>query len=144
MCSIRIGEYDGEFVSLTLHGRTHLAASDYWDGNWVNCTAEAVVGAFRGRLDRSIRTDELEAFRQQIGGLYERLTGDAILASMERWIRVQVTGDGRGHFEARCRLCEDLMSGNALEFTLCFDQTYLPPLLRQLDRALESYPVVGR
>jgi hypothetical protein len=119
-------------------------AVDYWDGNWLNCTAEVVVGAFTGRLERALRTDELERFRQELQQLYERLTGEAVLASMEHWIHVRFVGDGRGHVEARCWLCDDPAFGNDLDFRLHLDQTDLPALLRQVATALETYPVIGR
>lgn len=55
-----------------------------------------------------------------------------------------MAGDGRGHMEAACRLCDDPTFGNVLECRLSFDQTFLPAVLRQLERALQDYPVVGR
>jgi len=144
MCSIRIGGEAAEFLGLTLHGRSRPDSTDFWDGNWLNCTAEVAAGAFQGNLHRSLRTDELEDFRQQLARLYDCLTGEAMLDTMEHWLRVRVAGDGRGHLEASCRLCDDLAFGNALDCRLYFDQTFLPALLRQLDQALQTYPVIGR
>jgi hypothetical protein len=144
MCSIRIGEEEAEFLRLMMHGRSHPDATDFWDGNWLDCTADVTAGAFRGNLRRGLRADELEAFRQQLAVLYDRLTGEAVLDTMEEWLRVRVIGDGRGHMEASCRLCDDPAFGNTLDCRLRFDQTFLPAVLRQLDRALQTYPVVGR
>jgi hypothetical protein len=144
MCSIRIGGEEAEFLRLTLHGRSHPDATDFWDGNWLDCTAEVAAGAFRGDLRRALRADELEAFRQQSAVLHDRLTGEAVLDTMEEWLRVRVVGDGRGHLEASCRLCDDPAFGNTLDCRLHLDQTFLPAVLRQLDRALQTYPVIGR
>jgi hypothetical protein len=66
------------------------------------------AGAFHGTLDRGLRTDELENFCQQMARLYDCLTGEAILDTMEHWLRIRVAGDERGHLEASCRLCDDL------------------------------------
>jgi hypothetical protein len=84
MCSIRIGSGSDEFLVLTLHGRSHPGSTDFWDGNWIDCTAEAAAGAFRGRLDRSLRADELDRFREQLARLHETLAGEAVFETMER------------------------------------------------------------
>ena len=76
--------------------------------------------------------------------LYERLGGEAELTTMEGWLTLRLTGDGRGHIEAECHLCDDPGHGNTLECYLTMDQTFLPPLLRQLAKVLETYPVVHR
>lgn len=144
MCSIRIGGQSHGFLVLALNGRSHPGSTDFWDGNWIDCTAEVATGAFRGRLDRSLRADELDRFRGQLARLHETLIGDAVLETMERWLRIAVSGDGRGHMEAACRLCDDPASGNVLECRLSLDPTFLPAVLRQLERALQDYPVVGR
>jgi hypothetical protein len=143
MCIIRIGN-DAEFLTLMLRGRSHAGSTDYWDGNWLACTAEIAVGAFRGCLDQSIRTDELEGFRQQLEQLYQHLTGEAVLQSMEHWLSIQMVGHRRGHFDIYCRLCDDPAFGNTLDCRFHFDQTDLSPLLRQLHSALDVYPVIGR
>jgi hypothetical protein len=143
MCSIRIGVEDTAFLVLTLHGRTLPDAADPWDADWLDCTAEVTAGAFRGHLNRSLRSDELERFSRQLARLYDRLTGEAVLETLEHWLAIRVAGDGRGHLEASCRLCDDPACGNTLDFRLHFDQTSLPDLLRQLEGALQAYPVIG-
>jgi hypothetical protein len=82
--------------------------------------------------------------QEQLSVLYERLTGEAVLETMERWLCFRITGDGRGHLELRGKLCDDLALGNTLDFRLAFDQTLLPPLLRQLAGVLAAYPILGR
>src|SRR4051812_5561709 len=89
VCSIRIGGDQAEYLALTVNGRERPDASDYWDANWLICTAEVVAGHFRGRLDRSLRTDELERFYQQVIPLYERLSGEAELSTMEGWLTLR-------------------------------------------------------
>ena len=144
MCSTKLGGADAEYLSLTLHGRSYPGSSDYWDGNWLDCTAEVVVGAFTGRLKQFLRTDDLEGFARELQQLDEQLTGQATLQGMEPWLGVRLIGDGRGHVEVRGRLDDDPAIGNSLEFRMHLDQTYLPALRRQLALALQTYPVVGR
>ena len=144
MSSVRIGGELAEFIVLTVKGRERPDSTDYWDANWLACSVEVAAGAFRGCHDSSIRTEELEQFYQQVGGLNERLVGQAELATMEGWLVIRLIGDGRGHVEVTCRLCDDPASGNTLECRLSVDQTFLPPLLHQLATVMRVYPVVNR
>jgi hypothetical protein len=140
---IRFGGEETEYLSLTLHGRSLPLATDYWDGNWLACTAEVAAGAFRGSLDRLLRNEDIGRFHDRVAGLYERLTGEALFDTLEGWFDLRLIGEGRGHIEARGQLCDDPVHGNVLEFRLFFDQTYLPPLMAQLQAAMEAFPVVG-
>lgn len=144
MCHIRIGEIEGEQLTLTLSGREVPDATDFWDGNWLRCTAEVASGAFRGRLEGSIRRDEIAEFHREVQVLHERLTGEAVFETMEAWLSIRLIGDGRGHIEARCRICDDIAFGNTLHSRFSFDQTSLLHLARDLAVALHAYPVVGR
>lgn len=142
MCCIRIGGEQAEYVTLTVNGREHPDSSECADVNWLLCTAEIVAGTFRGRLDSSLRTDELERFYQQVERLNQRLIGDAELTTMEDWFTLRLRGDGRGHVEASCRLCNVHASRDKLECRLALDQTCLNPLLKQLAAVLGTYPVL--
>ncbi len=144
MCVIRFGGEDAEYLTLTVHGRSLPDSLDYWDGNWLACTAEVAVGAFRGSLDRLLRNEDISRFHDRLTELNERLTGEALFDTLDGWFDLRVIGDGRGHLEARGQLCDDPVHGNELEFRLFFDQTFLPPLLAQLRAVMEAYPVVDR
>jgi hypothetical protein len=144
MCVIRFGGEDAEYLTLTIHGRSLPSSSDYWDGNWMACTADVAAGAFRGSLDRLLRNEDVSRFHDRLMELSERLSGEAFFDTLEGWFDLRVIGDGRGHMEARGQLCDDPIQGNVLEFRLFFDQTFLPPLLAQLQAVMKAYPVVGR
>jgi hypothetical protein len=144
MCIIRLGGEEADFLVLTVHGRAFPASTDYWDGNWLRCTAEVVAGAFRGRMDRTLRNEELARFLLRLEGLYERLSGEALFDTLEHWLDLRIIGDGRGHMKARGQLRDDPVCGNVLEFRLYFDQTSLPSLMRQVRAVLAAFPVVGQ
>lgn len=144
LCHIRIGEIEGERLTLTLASRELSDATDFWDGNWLSCTAEVASGAFRGRLEGWIRTDELVDFHRQVEVLYERLTGEAVFETMEMQLSIRLVGDGRGHIEAHSTFRDNLMFGNRLDCTFSFDQTSLRLTARDLATALLAYPIVGR
>jgi hypothetical protein len=143
MCVIRFGGDEAEYLTLTIHGRSHPDSTDYWDGNWLTSTAEIAVGAFRGSIDRLLRNEEVSRFHDRLAELHERLTGEALFDTLEGWFDLRIIGDGRGHMEARGQLCDDPVHGNVLEFRLFFDQTALPRLMAQLRAVLMAFPVVG-
>jgi hypothetical protein len=51
-----------DFLKITLLGRSHLGADDYWDGNWIKSDTEVQVGGFRGSVVADLRSDELARF----------------------------------------------------------------------------------
>jgi hypothetical protein len=139
-----LGSADGEHVIIEPRRRNYPDCSDYWDGNWIGCTIDVRAGGFRGSVNADLRTEEFVSFRDALRDLYDRLAGEAMFETMEHWLTIKIVGDGRGHFEAKCELRDDPGMGNRLEFALAFDQTDLPPVLRDLDAIVAAFPVVGR
>lgn len=141
---VRFGGDEAEYLTLTVHRRNIPGSTDYWDGNFLWCTAEIVAGAFRGSLSNVLRNEDLARFLTRVEDLYRRLDGEALLDTLEGWLDLRLIGDGRGHVEAHGQLFDDSVHGNRLEFRLFFDQTRLPPIMGQLRAALEQFPVVGQ
>jgi hypothetical protein len=141
---IRLGYSENEFLLIGVLHREFPQNEDYWDGNWLVATVEVAVGAFRGEVKGYLRTDEFIAFRQEVVELYTRLTGTARFSTMEGWLTIQLTGDGLGHIVADCVLRDEPGTGNKLEFTLEFDQSYLPNILKGLTQVTQTFPIVGR
>jgi hypothetical protein len=144
MCVIRFGGEKAEYLTPAVHGREFPGSADYWDGNWLSCTAEVRVSTFRGRRDGSLRNEELARFLTGLEEVYEQLTGEARFETMERWLDVRVVGDGRGHMEARGQLWDDPVHDHTLDFRLFFDQTFLPPIMEQVRAVLAAFPLVGK
>ena len=144
METVTIGAEGSDHITLDVHGRRHPGSTDFWDANWLDGTTEVAAGAFRGRFDCLIRADELEQLHRQLVPLYETLSGEAVLANLEDWLHIRMTGDGRGHVEVRFRLRDEPGCGNSLEGRLDLDQSFLPALLRQLASVQEAFPVMCR
>ena len=140
--SFRLGS-TSEIVKLSVFGRSHPHASDYWDGNWIKVRLTVIAAGFSGILTGDLRTDELSRFHKQISHLYENLSGLAELVTMEGWLKIQVRGDRRGHIICHCEIRDQPGSSNILVCTLRFDQTYLPTTLRELVSVLAAFPVLG-
>jgi hypothetical protein len=63
---------------------------------------------------------------------------------MEHWLRVDIQGDGRDHFLAKCEARDQPGTGNTLGFELTFDQSELPRVLEALDEVVGAFPVKGK
>ncbi len=61
---------------------------------------------------------------------------------MEGWLRIDVEGDGKGHFHATCEAMDRAGTGNRLRFAVDFDQTELPAMIRDLDSICDALPVI--
>ncbi len=141
--AIVIGADGAEQLSMHVTRREFPEASDYWDGNWVYTTIRIRAGAFRGEYEALLRTDELASFRDQLRTLHATLKGSATFETMEHWLRVDIQGDGRGHFQGKCEARDQPGIGNTLRFELTFDQTELPRVITALDEVVRAFPVKG-
>ena len=142
MAGFRIGRDDSEYLSVKILGRSN-AAQDYWDGNWVNVDIEIDAGCFRGRCSAYLRAEELKDFHDAIARLYSFDSKEAKFKTMEEQLSINISGDGLGHFTADCEAVDQVGIGNRLNFTLFFDQTEIPTILKGLEVVVKEYPVIG-
>ena len=142
MSCVRIGPNPENFVEIVIGGREH-DATDYWDGNWVVATVVVKIGNFSARIDASLRSEEFEQFHTELSQLNKTLSGEASFETMERQLSIKIFGDGIGHLQCTGTVV-DYHRRNRFEFSFGFDQTELPPILRELRELNEAYPVVGQ
>lgn len=141
--SFVLGNENSEFLRIRVLFRPYADYTDDWNVNWIRCEVEIVAGPFSGSVGGNLRTEELARFHQELTQLNDELKGKAKLATADEWISIRVVGNGKGHMQVACLLRDELGCGHSLEARLGFDQTYLPPLLRQLDQVLAAFPVIG-
>jgi hypothetical protein len=144
MCEVAIRCDGGDFLTITLLGRSHPGATDYWDGNWVRAAVELSAGGFRGSVGGDLRSEELSQFHDQLVRLQQSLRGIAEFETMERWLSIRVTGDGKGHMEFRCNIRDRPGIGNTLDCTLATDQTFTRSTVTELGVAVRAFPVIGK
>jgi hypothetical protein len=120
-------------------------ATDADDGNWLKARLTVSVGAWAGSFEANLRAEEFEAFREQCENLHKTLRGTAAFKPLEPWLRLTLTGDGKGHIELTGDAIDRVGTGNQLRFAFRdLDQTFLPALIDQLREVERNYPVVGR
>jgi hypothetical protein len=140
----RIGSSNHAHVTVSPSRRSWPEASNYSDANVVGATVAVAAGAFRGQFDAVFWADQFGHFRDQLLPLYEKLVGRAKFDPLEDWLSIEVEGDGKGHFRAKCVACDQPGIGNRLTFEIDFDQTELPEILRGLNAICTAFPVVGK
>jgi hypothetical protein len=142
--ALRIGRLSGTHIIVRPTRRANPEARDYWDGNCLYATIDIAAGAFRGDFEALIYAWEFVRFRDQLRPLHVKLVGGAAFDTMEGWLKVEIEGDGKGHFRAACVAFDQPGVGNRLTFGIDFDQTELPEVLHGLDAICEAFPVVGK
>jgi hypothetical protein len=105
MYTVHIGDVS-DSLTLWFHGRTKPDSKDYWEANWLHCTAEASVGDFRGKVEWQLRNEDLARFMLALEDL-DRRSGIALLDTGDGWLDIQVVRDTQGHIEARCQLVDN-------------------------------------
>jgi len=144
----RIHGEQNEFLLVQVLGRSHPQCDDYWDGNWIEAQISLSAGGFQGRFGASLRSEEFVRLRAGLRLVYASLgttipTHVAEFTTLEEQLSIKVVGDGLGHFTAECVAVDEAGTGNRLEFTLRFDQTYIPAMLTGLDALIGAFPVKG-
>ena len=132
MLAFRIGGETHEFVLVEIMGSNS-------DG-WISGQVKVQVGGFEGEFPADFNSWAFSDFRNQLGRLYELLSGTAIFTSYEKQLELRLDGNGRGQIALRGEAMDYAGTGNKLAFRLDIDQTHLPQILKDLDAALELYP----
>ncbi len=114
-----------------------------WDKNWVRTRITINGGAFSGWYIADFMTIDFEALRQIFDILYNDLNGMAVFADLEGALKLEIQGDGLGHFNVNVTACEEPCFGSTLNLTISFDQTYIKPLINQLSEIIKRFPIIG-
>jgi len=144
MCKVLVGNEIENHITINILGKTYPESKDYGDGNWLGSEIYFSLGAFNGSIKAHLRSSEFETFLEKVKILYDKLKGVAEYSSMEGWLSIKITGDGRGHMLIEGVICDDPDIGNKLIFIINYDQTGLKNTLEGLEYILEKYPVIGK
>jgi hypothetical protein len=107
----------------------------------VNARIEVVIDGFRASYVTDLFGGDLPAFRDGLARLYSFEAKEAALDTTEGELRIDMKGDGRGHFAAKCTARKHTAATfPCLTFTLEFDQTEIPTILHELDGLLGRTP----
>jgi hypothetical protein len=144
MCEVRIGGQEHEFLAIRVLSRQahDSPVPDYWENNWLCCEVGVRAGEIRADMPCYFLTEDFPRLRDQLNDLYSGSACDAEFMTLEGQLEFRVAGEERGGMELFGHLSE-LGNGNRHRFLLQFDQSYLPQVLQDLERLIESFPVIG-
>jgi hypothetical protein len=138
-----LGPPGANHLSLRPLARSNPDSGDFWEGNWLKVDVAARAGAFAGRFEADLRTDELEQFAQQLAALDGASAGAAALESAEGWVTIKLLPGRGGGLEGACEVRDDPTTGTGLRFLLAVDRAQRPVLLAALQAIMAAFPVVG-
>jgi hypothetical protein len=145
MCRIHIGSKDHEFIAIEIVARaaSEFGPLDFWENNWLRCLVEVRAGGLRGNVECHLLTEDFVRLRDIVRDLHDWSENFLEFGTLEGWLTIAFTLDEKGGITLLGDLVDRPTDGNRLRFHLTLDQSYLPSILSDLDRAIKSYPVVG-
>lgn len=139
-----IGEH-AEFLSLRVLDQVSPHSKEYWEYILLNAEFEAQVSIFQGKVTHQyLHIDRLTRFSNELRTLYNKLTGVAILETIDGWLRIQVIVDKVGHVKITGFVKGGSYDDNTLNFALTTDQTFLVNPMQQLQLVLDQFPLPRR
>ena len=135
------GQSEHERIEVDVRGYERAPIGEYYDDNWLTVEIRTNAGGFRGKASAAFLTGELVKFVSELRPLFETLKGSAKFETMEKQLRLHLTGDGKGHIELKGEVLDQPGIGNRLSFTLKFDQSQLNVSIRELEKVISSFPV---
>jgi hypothetical protein len=140
---LHLGSPGANHLSLRPLGRSHPDSGDFWEGNWLKVDVSVQAGAFAGRFEAELRTDELAQFADQLAALEGASAGAAALESAEGWVTVKLLPARDGGLEGACEVRDDPTTGTGLRFLVAVDAPRRRGLLAALQATVRLFPVVG-
>jgi hypothetical protein len=100
--------------------------------DWSHVEIEIRCDGWSGRIEGSFWDEEITRFASQIRDLHRNLSGIARLDPREPYLRLTLTGDGKGHITVEGEAVNRFESGTKLRFRFAIDQTYLKQIADSL------------
>ncbi|SDE45978.1 hypothetical protein SAMN05216464_106220 [Mucilaginibacter pineti] len=121
-----------------------FGSGNQYDKNWIKSKITVKAGGFSGEYHADLMTVDFKQFEKQLSTLYDNLSGGAAFHDLEGYLEIRIIGDGVGHFEVNVT-ADDSPGANSrtLTFSMTIDQTYIKPIVNNLKKITEAFPVKG-
>jgi hypothetical protein len=141
---ILIGDAEAQHVLIRPLSRRQPGLFDYAEANWIDCEVEISAGAFQGTVRADVRSEEFQAFLDEVEGIIGTLEGAASLTTMEGQLSVSIAMDGDERMRVHGEASDATGSGNRLRFVFGSDNAQLPAIAQSLQYLLVAFPTTGR
>ncbi|RUL48607.1 MULTISPECIES: hypothetical protein [Lysinibacillus] len=138
-----LGE-DNEKVEIEVLTRSYPHSVDFWDGNWVDAKIKVDIPGYIVQFIANLRTEELQAFVDELKIMDNKLKGKAILYNMEEYIQLEGEINHFGQLKWKGETCFPVGDGAVLNFGFTSDQSYLKGIIKELEAILTAFPVIGK
>jgi hypothetical protein len=132
----------GNFIHIDVLGLEHTSAENEWDRRWLQTKISVKAGAFIGSYKASLINDDFVTLYKEFSKLYDNLHGEINFECLEDHLKIEIKSDGIGHFNTKVVSKDNCSNGAELTFYLYFDQTFLPEIIRSLERIIKNYPAI--
>ncbi len=132
---IVIGDVGAQHVLIRPVARSSPGLFDNWDADGLICQIELAAGGFRAAFSADLRSEEFQAFVDQILELERTVDGAATFATIEGQVALSLSGDGHGRVRVAGEALDSPGNGNRLTFHFDIDPT---ELLRDFTRDWSS------
>ena len=132
----------GDFIGIDVLGFEYATTENDWDRRWLQTKISLKAGAFSGSYRASMINSEFVILYNEFSNLYDNLHGEINFKCVEHHLKLEIKGDGIGHFHTKVVSNDNSYNGAELTFYLDFDQTFLPEILNSLERIIKIYPAV--
>ena len=139
---IVIGDVGAQHVLIRPVARSSPGLFDNWDANGLICEIELAAGGFRAAFSADLRSEEFQAFMDQILELERTVDGAATFATIEGQVALSLSADGNGRVRVAGEALDSPGNGNRLTFHFDIDPTELSEISRAIGHLLAAYPVV--
>lgn len=133
---------EGNLVRVEPIALEALNSHSEWDRNWIKTKVTLKGGIFSGTYEGLFMTSDFQYFKLQLQSMKGDLKESANFTSLEYHLDLVLKGDGIGHIEVNVVGRDRPYSGGGcLSFQFETDQTYLDPLINQLENITSKFPV---
>ena len=110
----------------------------YSKTGWCESTVEIAVSGFSGRIEASLEICDITDFASELTALYQSLQGEARLCPREEQFTIVVSVQTRGQVHVHGVAWSKATYENKLDYNFWLDQSFLPPVLAQLQDLLNG------
>lgn len=131
-------------LRIWVHHRQNPSAKDYWDGNWISCTAicEALTSMVKV-TGPFLHLPEIEYLHDELDKLDEQQIDEMELECMDPNLSLSLAVSGSlGGLKLTVKLTPDHITQHHT-FVFETDRSWLPRVMADCGKILAKYPIVG-
>ena len=131
-------------IVIEVQERAYPDSNDYWDGNWLKTNLEIHIPGVHASFPTLLRNEDFSFFLKELKKINNQLSGSAEFKTMENAIHLRAEISRSGKMKWRGKVIHPVGVCATLTFVFENDQSYLPPLLSELEAVTKEFPVKGK